>query len=139
MHSFKTGVPAREIMDENFLIIDSSLPLMKCVKEMNHTHEACFVLKDGNFFGIAGNEDIIKGVIRSKSKNPTLKDIILRKNFAIVSPGSDVFKSLLLLKQKNIDFVVVRGKGRILGLITKKEIANIASLLLENFDKRGGL
>jgi len=36
MHHIKTGIRAREIMNRNFPIIDSSVPLVTCVKKMKH-------------------------------------------------------------------------------------------------------
>lgn len=132
MHNIKTGIAAREIMDKNFPIIDSSLPLTKCVKKMNHKHEACLVIKNGNFSGVVGNEDILRGLMYGKNKDASIAQIKMRKNFAIVEPDSDVYRTILLMKKNNIDFVIVKNRNNFVGLITKKEIADIEPLLFES-------
>ncbi len=135
MHHIKTGIQAREIMDKNFPIIDSSLPLIKCVRKMNKKHEACLVVKNGNFFGILGTEDILRGFMYGNDKNALIENIKIRKNFVVVRPESDVYQTLSLMKKNNIDFIVVKSKKNFLGLITKKEIADIEPLLFENLKK----
>lgn len=136
MHSIKTGIVAREIMDRNFPIVDSSLPLIKCVKKMNNKHEACLVIKNGNFSGVLGNEDILRGFMYGKDKEATIDKIKIRKNFAVVHPKTDVYKTLLLMRKNNIDFIIVKNKNNFLGLITKKEIADIEPLLFENLNSK---
>lgn len=132
MHHIKTGIMAREIMNKNFPILDSSLPLIKCVKKMNKRHEACLVIKDGKFSGILGSEDILRGFMYGKDKEAKIEKIKIRKNFAIVKPNSDVYKTLLLMKENNVDFILVKDKKNFLGLITKREIADVEPILFED-------
>ena len=136
MHHIKTGIFAREIMDKNFPIMDSSLPLIKCVKKMNNKHEACLIIKQGNFSGILGYDDILRGFIYGKDKDAIIEKIRIRKNFAIVRPNSDVYGTLLLMKENDIDFILVKKNKNFLGLITKKEIADIEPILFENITDR---
>jgi predicted transcriptional regulator len=138
MHHIKTGIAAREIMDKNFPIIDSSLSLIKCVKKMNHKHEACLVIKNGNFSGVLGHDDILRGFMYGKNKNATVDQVNIKKEFAIVRPNSDVYNTLLLMKENGIDFILVKEKRNFLGLITKKEIAEIEPILFEELvDQKG--
>jgi predicted transcriptional regulator len=138
MHHIKTGIAAREIMDKNFPIIDSSLSLIKCVKKMNHKHEACLVIKNGNFSGVLGHDDILRGFMYDKNKNATVDQVNIKKEFAIVRPNSDVYNTLLLMKENGIDFILVKEKRNFLGLITKKEIAEIEPILFEELvDQKG--
>jgi len=132
MNALKTGISARDIMNKNFPIVDSSLSLIKCVQKMNNEHEACLVLKDGNFYGVLGQEDILRGFVYRKNEDMRIEDITIKKSFAIVRPESDVYKTLTLMKQRNINFIVVKDKKNFLGLITKKEIADLEPLLSGN-------
>lgn len=136
MHHIKTGILAREIMDKNFPMLDSSLPLVNCVKKMSNRHEACLVIKDGNFSGILGNDDILRGFMYGKDKEATIDKVKIKKNFKVVSSDSDVYRTLLLMKKNNIDFVVVKEKNNFIGLITKKEIADIEPILFEDLTKQ---
>jgi len=75
MNHTKIGIKAREIMDKNFPIIDSSLPLIRCVKKMNNKHEACLIIRKGYFSGILGNEDILRGFMYGKDKDAPIDKI----------------------------------------------------------------
>ncbi len=132
MHHIKTGILAKEIMDRRFPIIDSSLPLMKCVKKLNKEHGACLIMKNGNFSGVLGHDDLLRGFLYGRDKDAKVEKIKIKKNFATVSPNSDVYKTLLLMKEREVDFVVVKNKKEFLGLITKKEIADVEPILFEN-------
>lgn len=138
MHHIKTGISAREIMDKNFPIIDSSLSLMTCVKKMNNKHEACLVIKNGNFSGILGHDDILRGFMYGKNKNATIDQINIKKEFAIVRPESDIYRTLLLMKENSIDFILVKEGKNFNGLITKREIADIEPILFEDLISKQG-
>ena len=62
------GITAGEIMERNFPIIDSSLPLIKCVKNLDKNNEACLVIKNGYFSGVLGHDEILKGFMHSEDK-----------------------------------------------------------------------
>ena len=132
MHHIKTGITAREIMDKNFPILDSSLPLIKCVKKMSNKHEACLIVKDGKFSGIIGNDDILRGFMYGKNKNASIESLKFKNNFVTVRPDSDFSKTLNLMNKNNVDFILVKDKKQFLGLITKREIAEIEPVLFEN-------
>ena len=132
MNHIKTGILAREIMNKNFPILDVSLPLIKCVKKMNNKHEACLIIKNGNFSGILGYNDILRGFVYGRDKDAKIEKIKMRKNFAVVRPESDIYKTLLLMRKNKVDFILVKNKEKFLGLITKKEIADIEPVLFED-------
>jgi len=122
-------------MDKNFLIIDSSLPLINCVKKMSNKYEACLVVKDGNFFGVLGKDDILRGFMYSKNKDTRIEDIKIKKNFEVVNPRTDIYETLLLMKKNDVDFIVVKDSKKFIGLITKREITEIEPLLFENLNR----
>ena len=136
MHHIKTGILAREIMDKNFPIVDDSLPLIKCMKKMSNRHEACLIIRQGNFSGILGHDDILRGFMYGRNKDAKIENIHIRKNFAIVNPESDVYGTLTLMKEGDIDFILVKKDKNFLGLITKKEIADVEPTLFENIIDR---
>jgi len=128
MQDFKTGITAGEIMDKNFPIIDSSLPLIKCVKKLNKNNEACLVVKNGYFSGVLGHDEILRGFMYNKDKEMLIEKMKINKNYVVVGPNSDLFETLLLMKENKANFVVVKRGKNFLGLITKKEIADVEIL-----------
>ena len=136
MNHLKIGIKAREIMDKNFPIIDSSLPLIRCVKKMNNKHGACLVIRKGYFSGVLNGEDILRGFMYGKDKDAPIDKIKMKKNFMIVRPESDIYKTLSFMQEDEIDFVIVKDKNNFLGLITKREIADIEPLLFDSLERR---
>jgi len=124
------GIKACEIMRKDFLILDSTLTLETCIKNLNKKQEACIVLENGFFHSILSCDDLLKIFFLRKSRNITLKEIKASKNFIIVSPETDIFDIIKLMKEKAADFILVRDKN-FLGLITKKEIVEINQLLFD--------
>ena len=131
----KTGVLVKEVMNRKFPILDSSMPLMRCVKKMNKKHEACLIIKKGYFYGVLGFNDILRSFMYGKDKYASIDEIKIRKNFAVVKPDSDIYKTILLMKRNDIDFIVVKDRGSFLGLVTKKEIVNVEPELFDNLEK----
>ncbi len=131
----RRDILAKEIMDRNFLIIDSSLPLINCIRKMNKNHKACLVVKEGNFLGILSKEDILKWLLQGKDKNISINALKIRKKFVVISPETNVLETLLLMKKNNVDFIVVKDEKNFQGLITKKEIAESEPFLFENIER----
>ncbi|GEM_PF-5053503 len=133
MQTTKTGIIAGEIMDKNFPIIDSSLPLLKCVKKLDKDKEACLIVKNGYFSGVLAHDEILRGLMYGKDKEVLIEKMKINKNYIVVSPDSDLVKTLHLMEENKADFAVVKRDQNFLGLITKKEIAEVAPLLVEDF------
>ena len=131
MQTTKTGITAGEIMDKNFPIIDSSMPLLKCVKKLDKDNEACIIVKNGYFFGVLAHDEILRGLMYSKNKDAVIEKMKINKNYIIVSPDADLVETLLSMKENQANFAVVKRGKNFLGLITKKEIAEVAPLLFE--------
>jgi hypothetical protein len=54
---------------------------------------------------------------------------LANKNFEIVGPGSDISQTINLAKDKNVDFILVKKKKNIVGIITKEIIEDLEPLL----------
>ena len=128
----KNKICVKEIMNKRFPIMDSSLPLLTCIKKINK-QEACLIIEKGNFTGILGYNDILRGFMYGKDKEAAIRDIKIKKRFRIVNPELDIYQTLVLMKRDNVDFLIVKDQGKFLGLITKKEIVDIEPSLFNNF------
>lgn len=132
--NLKFGVRAEEIMEKNFPLLDASMRIEECVKKLENEHEGCIVFKDGYVFSVLGYEDLIKGFLERKEKEESLEKIKTRKKFKIISPETDFYKILKIMKRGHIDFLVVKDKKNVLGVITKNEIMANSILNPEIFE-----
>lgn len=136
MNHLKTSITAGEIMDKKFPIIDSSLPLITCFRKMKRKHEACLIIKNGNFSGILGREDMLREFIYGMDKDAKIEKIKTKNNFKFVKPDFDVYKTLDLIREGDVNYIIVKERNNFLGLITKKEITDIEPVLLEKVKEK---
>ncbi len=125
---------AKDVMETNFPILDSSLPLIKCIEKL-HKQGVCLIVKDGYFQGLLDGEDILRGLMYKKDKNSTIDKIKIKRNFEIVTSNSDIYETIGLMKERGVEFIVVKKGKNIMGVITKKEILDIEPLLFENLQR----
>jgi len=116
-------------MNEEFPLVDSSLTLEACMKKLNNKQEACIVLSKGDVHSILSYEELLKAFLKRNKKDMKLEEIKSNKNFVVVNPETDVYEIIKIIR-KGKNFVVVKDKN-IVGLITKKEIAEINQMLFD--------
>jgi len=126
----KFGIKAKEIMEDDFPIIDSNLEIEKCITNLNKKHEAAVIVKKGNFVNIISYNDLIEGFLKRKG-HEKVGDLKIKRRFRIVNEDSDVYELLKFMKRGRTDFLLVKNKKNIIGLITKNDIIKIEPFLLE--------
>lgn len=129
----KFDIKAREIMREDFPILDSSLDLEKCIKILKNKYEACMVLKNGFLCNILSYDDLLRESLRRRKKIK-LEEIHSNQNFVIVKPETDLFTILEIMKRKMIDFILVKDRKE-MGLITKNELIEVNQLLFDDIER----
>ena len=122
------GIKACEIMNEDFPVFDSSITIKEAVRRLNKKYEACLVIEDGFFHSLLTYRDLLMAFFQNKK---SLGEIKPEKTFVVVSPDTDSLEIIERMRDDKIDFVIVKDRN-FLGLITKKEIAEISQVI---FDK----
>jgi predicted transcriptional regulator len=125
----RTSFEIQSFMDKSFPILDSGVSIKDCIKRLSR-HEACIVTNQGYFYGVLGVDDILKGLIKG-GLDKKIKDIEITNNYSIVGSDSDIFDIAELMREEDIEFVVVKEKDRFLGIVTKKEMASLESRLFD--------
>jgi len=132
MYDIKTGIRVKDVMDKKFPILDISIPLIRCIKKINHQHEACIIVRDGKFYGVLGYDDLLRGFMYGRDKDSRIEDIKITNNYETVTPDLDVHKTLELINKTGKDFVLVKDKDHFVGLVTKREIIDVGPELFLN-------
>lgn len=128
MINIKIGTKARDIMEENFPVLDSSLTLKECIKKLKSSrYEACLVLNNGIIHSVLDYEDLVREYIKGKGDS-SLKNIETRKNFAIIKPDVDVREIIYMMKD-DIEYFIVKD-NLFIGIITKDTIVKNNHLFL---------
>ena len=123
----KIGIKAAEIMNENFLIFDSSLTIEECIRKMSKD-EIVVVIKDGFFHSVLNYFELIRIFFERKKMNLTLGEVEGNKNYAVISPEADLEEVIELMKDK--DFLIVKERNYV-GIITKQELTEVQPFIFE--------
>jgi predicted transcriptional regulator len=124
---------AKEIMEKDFPLVDSSISIDEAIKKLDDKHEGCIVLKNGCLHTVLGYRDLIEGWLHRKRHKENIEKLGIQNNFRVVWPNTGTSKILQLMR--DTDFLVVRDNKKIIGLITKRDITKTPALLESYFKK----
>lgn len=126
----RTNILLRDIMQKDFPIVDTLVPLDKCLRKMNGK-ETAIVIENGRIKGIIGYDDLLRGVMQQDSlKGGLAKEILQKRSIKVLPAESDAYKALGYMN-KGVEFILVKENNSIIGLVTKQDVAEIEPLILE--------
>jgi len=127
-------VAVGDIMTRNFVSVTPETDLFKCSKELvKNKIKSLLVSKDHSLLGILTARDVLWAVIKKPGVN--LKDLkvtdIATRKIAVIKPSADVGQALHKMKQFGFRRLPVLSKGRLVGIVTLKDILKIDPNLYE--------
>ena len=128
----KIGVKVGDVMTRQFVSVSPDTPAAKCAREMMAKHVGSLIVKDNQHLkGIITEGDIIKSIAANKNLSKTKASDIMTKNVVSVSPSEDMYNALAKMKGKNVRWLPVTIKGRVIGMLTVRDILRIEPGLFE--------
>ena len=125
-----SGIKVRDIMVREMQTIDPSISLDKAVDDyfLKYGYGGFPVIEDGKFLGILTLKEV-KNVPREDWGRVKVSEVFVHhdKKWEI-PPDADVMRALELMIKENKGRIVVTGKDRIIGLITRNGIAQYVQL-----------
>ena len=115
----------KDIMKKNVKVAQSDMKITDAAKLMSKHHIGSLIIlnKKGDITGILTDKDILTDVV-AKKKN--LKKIqaqtIMTKNVITISPSRKIEEAVKLMKENKIDKLPVMDKGKIIGMVTAKDL-----------------
>ncbi len=138
----KTGVKVYDAMTTKPVSVSPDATLEECASVMNKNHVGALVVKDDHkSIGLITEQDIVRDVI-AKKINPIGKRVseFMEKKLITISPNADIYDALVKMRDENIRHLPVLDNGKMIGLLTLKDILKIApqlfELLVEKFEIR---
>ncbi len=134
----KTGYKVYDAMTEKPVIVNKNISLMECANVMKDHHVGALIVDD-DYLSIITEQDIVrKGVSIGLDPSRTIVSEIMVKVDHAIEPHKDIFDALIVMKDKNIRHLPVMDEGKMLGLLTLKDILKIEpqlfDLLVEKFE-----
>ena len=138
----KTGYSVHECMTTKPISVSSEASLEECAKVMAQNHVGALVIKDNQHSkGLITEQDIVRKVL-AKGINPLTKKVrdFMETKLMTISPNDDIYDALIKMRDSNIRHLPVVDNGKMVGLLTLKDVLKIEpqlfELLVEKFELR---
>jgi len=122
-----------EVMTRSPVVISVGSSVAKAAKRMEKYGVGSIVITDKRVLkGILTFEDIVHKVIaKSKDAKSIVVDDIMSTNIISISPEKDIYNAVAMLSVNEVDQLPVLAEGRMVGLITIKDILRIEPTLFD--------
>lgn len=138
----KTGIKVYDCMTTKPISVVPDISLQECAKVMSKNHVGALVIKEHHESkGMITEQDIVRKVI-AKGINPLTKKVrdFMEKKLITINPNEDIYDALIKMKDSNIRHLPVVDQGKMIGLLTLKDVLKIEpslfELLVEKFEIR---
>ena len=130
----ETGLKVGDLMTRNFVWVKPEVDLRECAKLMVKKRVgSLLVVEKERLRGILTEKDIVWAVVKKSKANLSdvlAKDLMKRK-VVTIRPSADITDAVAKLKKKKIRRLPVVEKGKLIGLLTMKDILRIDPGLFE--------
>lgn len=138
----KTGVKVLDAMTNKPVTANVEDTVTNCAKKMKKYRVGSLLLKENRQVkGIITENDMVYKVI-AKGLNPddTTAGDIMESDMITISPSVDIFEALVEMRESQIRRLPVEDDGKIIGLLTMKDVLKIEpqlfDVLVEKMDLR---
>ena len=117
----------KELMKKEFPLVDVSERLTNCAR-MIGDNNACLVMDKGNFRGVLTPRKVMAGFLHGVEK---IKQADLAKEIGMIDAKEDVFSLVKIMEKNDLEYVLVKEEGNIVGFVTRKELKQISPIILQ--------
>ncbi|MEM2913800.1 MAG: CBS domain-containing protein [Candidatus Bathyarchaeia archaeon] len=135
----KFDVKAKDAMSSPVITIKESENIVKVAKLMDKHGIGCIVVVDkkGNPIGMITERDVIERVVaKSLAPGRTKVSKVMSKPIAAIDPNTSMMEAAKKMKKMNIRRLAVMESGKLVGILTSKDIAYIAPFLVDVASER---
>lgn len=130
----ETGIKIGDIMTRDFISVNPDTSIIDCARKMMKKRVGSLILKEkGQLKGIITERDIIWAMTKKSKKD--LKEIkagdIAPRKTATIKPAADLYQALQKMRKTKHRRLPVVVKGRVVGLLTIKDVLRIEPSLFD--------
>jgi signal-transduction protein with cAMP-binding, CBS, and nucleotidyltransferase domain len=129
----KTGYKVSDVMTHVPIVVSSNSTLKDCAEKMEKKKVGTIIVEDdGKLLGIISERDIVRKVV-AIGENPVEKKVVdvMVKELITIDPSEDIFDALNRMKSFDIRHLPVLHEGKLVGLLTMKDVLKIEPQLFE--------
>lgn len=134
----KTGYSVSDVMTVKPVVIKPGSTLEDCARLMSQHRIGTLIVSDGaELLGVLNDTDIIRNVL-AKGINPLaiLVEDVMQKRLITAKPNQDMYEALLLMKSNSVRTLPVVESGKLMGILTLKDILKIEPALFETIAEK---
>jgi CBS domain-containing protein len=136
-----TGIIVREVMVANPLCTEKTTSVQDCARQMaSEKIGSLLIVEVGAIIGIITEQDLSRKVLAGGLSVDTNVGSVMSTEISSVTSDMDVYEAMLLMGKKNIKHLPVIDKGKLIGIVSFKDIIGVQPGLIEllSFKKNSG-
>lgn len=136
----ETGISVGDLMTRNFIWVSPDTNLKICAKTMIKKRVGSLVIKEGDKLkGILTEKDIVWTIVKQSKKDlgSILARDLMKRKVVTIKPNKDLAEALRVMKKKKIRRLPVVENGKVIGMITTKDIFKVDPGLFEVLAESG--
>ncbi|MFH0956851.1 MAG: CBS domain-containing protein [Candidatus Aenigmatarchaeota archaeon] len=128
----ETGIKVGDVMQSRLVSIDSEKTVLEAAKLMKKNNIGSVLIEDsGRISGIVTHTDLVERCLaEGKSVSCKLKEV-MSKPLIGVEPDADISDAAKLMGNEDLRRLVVFKQGRIVGIVSEKDIIKISPSLYD--------
>ncbi len=128
----KTGIKVMDAMSKNPISISQNDNVLESTKIMIEKHVGSLLVKEKeNLLGILTERDLIKMISLGIDPKTTKVKQIMTTKITTITPEKDIYDAITLMNNENLRRLPVVINGRVIGLITLRDILTLQPTLFD--------
>ncbi|MBS3134877.1 CBS domain-containing protein [Candidatus Woesearchaeota archaeon] len=128
----KSGIKVMDAMTKKPVWVDPKKTVRECTKLMLDKHVGSLLVEEGNkLIGLLTERDLVKMVSLGIDPNKTKVKQVMTAKIVTITPEKDIYDAIVLMNKENLRRLPVVLNGRIIGLITLRDILTLQPTLFE--------
>lgn len=121
-------ISVKEVMTEKVITTDIEESALKVGKEMiKHNVGSIIVTKNDEAVGIITERDMVKNIIAKNKKTENVSaSMLMSSPLIMIKPSTNVIDASKIMSKANVRRLVVMQNGKIVGIITDRDLLTIA-------------
>jgi len=122
-----------EVMEKNVIVSSPNESIYECAQKMAHRRVSSLIIVDGlSVIGIITEQDIARKVVAKGLKiRTTPVSIVMSKMITSIDPNREIQDAIQLMGNNEIKHLPVIENGKLVGIISSKDIVAIEPILIE--------
>ena len=128
----KTGITVMDAMSKNPVYISPNDNVLESTKLMLEKHVGSLLVKDKeNLLGILTERDLVRMISLGIDPRTTKVRQIMTTKIVTITPEKDIYDAIVLMNKENLRRLPVTVNGRVIGLITLRDILTLQPTLFD--------